>query len=249
MKPFRSLAALAQGVLLCCGAAAAEPVRFLVPVSLSMPLAEIVQSGAGPTLARGILFDWQNALARQLGREAITVVSPRKRLDFAHHQVDLYCFTRPEWTSNAEDFYWPATPFLTVENWIVGAASAPPVREVAALKGKRIGAILGYHYPTLDPLFAAEVMWRDNAQSEALMIQKQLAGRHQYMLIRALNFEYQKKINPELAGLKASPLSIERGDTYCAVAKQGRIGLAQLEQAQDTLIKNGELHKILQRYK
>ncbi|MES2264609.1 MAG: transporter substrate-binding domain-containing protein [Pseudomonadota bacterium] len=241
-------------LLLCCPLAQAEtPLRFLTVEGHALPLAQIRRMSNGQSeLTDGIIKDWQDALARELGRRPVDVVLPRKRQDLAvtTKQVDLRCFVSPEWlTGDAIAQYdWPA-PFLEVEERVVGASGAERVNGLDDLDKKTIGTVHGYQYRKLDPLFAAGRAKREDAPSESALMLKQLAGRTDVAVMRTLDFYYLQRNDPRLAQLALSPLVVSRFGMYCARPKYSSVTLQDLNAAQERMVKAGTMDKILLKYR
>ncbi|GJJ03406.1 hypothetical protein RugamoR64_39440 [Duganella rhizosphaerae] len=219
----------------------------------TMPFGLVVQGpNARLLLAGGITKDWQDALARELGRTPAYVLLPRKRQDMAVVQkmVDLRCFVSPDWlTSEQVALYdWPA-PFFDVEERLVGPVNGKPVESLEELAGERIGTVLGYSYRSLEPLFADGRAKRDDANNETSSVLKQVAGRTDFMVMRNLDFEYQRKTDPTLKKLRLTPVVISRFAMYCARPKYSSVTLRDLSNAQTRLLNAGVLDRILARYR
>lgn len=232
---------------------AAPPLRFLTVEGHGMPLGEIRSTRPGHAeLSGGIISEWQNALAQELKREPVNLILPRKRQDqaVARRQVDLRCFVSPEWLDAAAiaDYEWPA-PFMDVEERIVAKAGTAPVQQLEDLHGKAIGTVHGYQYRKLAPLFEAGRARRDDAPTEAALLAKQLAGRTDVSVIRALDFAYLLRRDPRLASLALAPLVVSRFSLYCARTRYGAVSLPELAAAQQRLLRAGVLDEILKKYR
>lgn len=228
--------------------AARPPLRFLVVEGHAMPLGESPRGALGA----GIIREWQDALAAQLGRTPVNLVLPRKRQDqaVAQNKVDLRCFVSPEWLTKEAiaEYDWPA-PFLAVEERVVTAAGAAPLRSLDELAGKTIGTVHGYQYRSLAPLFETRRARRDDAPSEAALLLKQLAGRTDVSVMRALDFAYLQRRDPRLSRLALSPLVVSSFSMYCARTKYGSVTLEALSAAQEKLLQAGVMDRILQKHK
>lgn len=216
-----------------------------------MPFGEFQTSGEHTTLTGGIMKAWQDALATELNRRAVPVLLSRLREE-QHNpnvQIDVRCFTTPEWVSDAQTRYeWPS-PFMTVEERLVGAATQPTVQGLEDLRGQSIGTVLGYHYPLLDPLFAKGQIVRDDAPNETAALRKQFAGRVDFTVMRTLDLAYLQRIDSKARALRPSPLVITRTPVYCARSRSATISLEQLESAQARLLSRGALERILAQYR
>jgi len=237
----------------CQAAVAQEPLRFLVVEGRSLPLGLMRNTAHGsPELAGGLIKDWQDALAHELGRRAVTLVLPRKRQDWAVEggKVDLRCFVSPEWLTHdiIAEYDWPA-PFMDVEERVVGPAGALPVQSLQDLEGKTIGAVRGYAYRKLDPLFSSGRAKRDDAPGETALLLKQLAGRTDYSLMRTLDFHYLRHTDTRMGNLSLSPFVVSRFSMYCARTRYATVSLQELSAAQERLLLSGALEKMLQKYR
>ncbi len=198
------------------------------------------------------MLDWQDALAKELGRTPVYVLLPRKRQDMAvaQHKVDLRCFVSPDWLTReqGEQYDWPS-PFFDVEERLVGPANGNPVDSLDELAGARIGTVLGYSYRSLEPLFADGRAKRDDASNETSSLLKQVAGRTDFLVMRSLDFEYQQKTDPTLQKLRLTPVVVSRFAMYCARPKYSNVTLRELSIAQTRLLNAGVLDRILARYR
>lgn len=237
-----------------CGTAtyAQDPVRFLVVDGRSLPMGLMRNTPHGPELVDGLIKDWQDALAQELGRRPVHLVLPRKRQDWAveGHKVDLRCFVSPEWLTQdiIAEYDWPA-PFMEVEERVIGPASAPPAQSLRDLEGKTIGGVHGYTYRKLDALFASGKAKREDAPGENALLLKQLAGRTDYSMMRTLDFHYLRRSDARMAALAISPFVVSRFPMYCARTKYSAVTLQELSAAQERLLQSGALEKILQKYR
>ncbi|RFP13883.1 MULTISPECIES: ABC transporter substrate-binding protein [unclassified Duganella] len=232
---------------------AAQPVRFLMLENRTMPFGLVVQGpNAHLLLADGITKDWQDALAKELGRTPAYLLLPRKRQDMAVVQklVDLRCFVSPDWLTSEqmEQYDWPA-PFFEVEERLVGPVNGKPLDSLDELSGARIGTVLGYSYRSLEPLFADGRAKRDDAINETSSVLKQVAGRTDFMVMRSLDFEYQQKSDPTLKKLRLTPVVVSRFAMYCARPKYSSVTLRDLSNAQTRLLNAGVLDRILAKYR
>jgi polar amino acid transport system substrate-binding protein len=245
------MVALAGGL---CGAAvqARDPVRFLAVDGRSLPMGLMRATPHGPELAGGVIKDWQDALARELGRRPVTLVLPRKRQDWAvaGHKVDLRCFVSPAWLTPEliGQYDWPA-PFMDVEERVIGPDGAPPVHALRDLEGKTIGGVHGYFYRKLNALFASGKALREDAPGETALLLKQLAGRTDYSVMRTLDFHYLRRNDTRMAALAMSPFVVSHFAMYCARTKYSVVTLQELSSAQERLLQAGALEKILQKYR
>ena len=172
---------LAWGALLLLsldGAAADAPLRFVVPDSWAMPMVQLERGR--PT--QGILYDVMLSLATQVGVPAQFHVLPRGRVQNAMEQgeVDIRCYAAQSWTPNQSGDYIWSIPLWTQPDLLVSRPDAKDSVNPAHLPHQSIGTVLGYSYPTLQPLFDANRLYRDDARNQEQVLEKLHAGRNRY---------------------------------------------------------------------
>jgi len=167
-------------ISLACLAAPA-PLRFSVSDSWAMPMAEV--EGDRPT--QGILYDLMLSLATQVGRPAEFHVLARARIAgaMAHGDIDVRCYVAQAWVDSLSGDYTWSVPLMVQRNVMVSSPAAPQPMHVGELVPQSIGTVLNYRYAALDPLFASGRLTRDDSRSEALVLQKLVAGRFKYAVI------------------------------------------------------------------
>ena len=225
---------------LCIEQAKAEeaPLRFL---SSGFPLA------IGATIEP----EFEDALAKELGRKAIHIDLSRKRMEITNtqQQVDLVCFVQPAWFGDSSEFYeWTKTPLMSINYIFIGSKTAPLVRKFTDIKGKKLGTILGYRYQNLQKYFETEFAIREDAPTLESSLEKQLLNRSDYTVIRSFVFRYLKKTNPKYANLITSPLIISNEPVFCGRMKSSTLSQKDLEAAIERIISRGGLQLIIAKY-
>lgn len=169
-------------------AAAEAPLRFVVPDSWAMPLVQIERDR--PT--QGILYDIMLSLATQVGVPAQFHVLPRPRVQNAmeHGEVDVRCYVSQAWLPNQSGDYIWSVPLLVQRDLLVGRRGSPATVDPADLPRQSIGTVLGYSYPTLQPLFDANRLHREDARNQAQVLDKLLAGRYRYAVSNQLTLDW-----------------------------------------------------------
>jgi polar amino acid transport system substrate-binding protein len=217
---------------------------FAVSTSSAMPMTGFRHD----MLVEGLLKDFGDALARELGLAPRYVNLPRKRVEAALRagQADLLCDLRPEWLE-VKDWLWTDTVFSN-KMIIAGRADTPALARLADLGGERVGTLLGYHYPEVESRIGAGFQ-RDDAATDDVNTTKLLNGRFRYMVSNTLYYDYQRKVHPAGERLNAEVLSIRSFDTYCALAPSGRIALDRVNRAILALRARGDMERIYDRYR
>ncbi|GAA5175797.1 ABC transporter substrate-binding protein [Niveibacterium umoris] len=240
-------------VSLSSRAALGQPLHVAVSEGWNMPFARFVRDAGGTRLEAGVIHDWYRALAAELGRPIDFTVLPPMRVDLLvrDEQIDLRCFSSPEWENKdlLQAYQWSDQQILSVEERLVGGPRAATVKRLEDLAGQSIGTVIGYRYPLLEPLFRQQRITREDAPSEAVMLEKQLLGRSDYSVVRALTLEYLQSQDPKWLGLQTSPLVVSSTPLYCLLRRGSGISMAQFDAALANLRRRGTMQQLLERYR
>lgn len=222
----------------------AEDIVFAVSTGSAMPMTQF----RNEELTGGLLKDFGDALAQELGMAPRYLNLPRKRVETALQagQADLLCDLRPEWLDST-GWLWTGTVF---SNTMIVASriDTPPIARLSDMHGQRVGTVLGYRYPEVERRMGARFQ-RDDAGSDDLNTGKLLNGRFSYMMSNALYYDYQRKVHPGGARLNPAVFPIRPFDTYCALPPRGRLDLDTVNRAIAALRKRGAMQQILDRYR
>lgn len=158
--------------------ASQPPLRFVIADSWAMPMVQIERGR--PT--QGILYDMMLSLATQVGVPAQFHVLPRARVQNAmeHGEVDVRCYAAQSWLPNLSGDYIWSLPLFFQRDLLISRQDQPPDADPAHLPRQSIGTVLGYSYPTLQPIFDADRLWREDARNQEQVLDKLLAGRYRY---------------------------------------------------------------------
>lgn len=219
-----------------------KPLVMLVETSAWMPQARI----EGDRVVEGLHLDLGQALARRLGRDLVTRPVPRKRLAEAlqRGEGDLLCDYQSEWLPGA--FAW-SRPFIPDQALLVTAASAPAPATLAALAGQPVGTVRGYVYPEMTDALRAGFM-RNDAPDAVTNLQKLALGRVQHALTGRRVLEYQQRLGRFTLPLHP-PLVVSEVLAQCALSPSSPVNLAALNAAIQGLLADGELNRLLARYR
>jgi len=231
--------------LLLCAVAQAQPPRplvMLVETSALMPQARI----EGDRVVEGLHLDLGQALARRLGRDLVAKPVPRKRLAEAlqRGEGDLLCDYQSDWLPGA--FAW-SRPFLPDQALLVSAASAPAPATLTALAGQPVGTVRGYVYPEVADALRSGFL-RDDAPDAVANLQKLELGRIRHALTGRRVLEYQQRIGRFRLPLHP-PLVVSEVLAQCALSPSSPVGLAALNAAIQGLVSEGELNRLLAKYR
>ncbi|HEY0955471.1 MAG TPA: transporter substrate-binding domain-containing protein [Roseateles sp.] len=231
------------GLLAACAWAAPQPpLVLLIDTSAQMPQARVEDD----RVVEGLHLDLGRALARRLGREMVAKPVPRKRLAEAlqRGEGELLCDYQSEWVPGS--FAW-SRPFIPDQALLVSAATAPPPAGLAALAGQPVGTVRGYVYPEMAEALR-DGFRRDDAPDAATNLQKLQRGRISHALTGRRALEYQQRTGALRLALHP-PLVVSEVLAQCALAPTASLSLQDLNAAIHGLVADGELNRLLARYR
>lgn len=198
----------------------------------------------GNQLVDGLHRDIGMALAARLGRQAVFLGLPRKRIGLALEQgkADLICMYIPQWLPG--NFHW-SQPFFPQREVVVTDTAVPRPATLADLKGQTIATVLGYFHPELERALGPGFV-REDGPSSSANLRKLAAGRLHHVVTQQSTLDYHQKTGQRLAVYP--PLLVKAYMTQCAVSPQGQVGVAAINQAIARLVKDGEAARITARY-
>ncbi|HEV6964702.1 substrate-binding periplasmic protein [Roseateles sp.] len=219
-----------------------RPLVMLVETSALMPQARI----EGERVVEGLHLDLGQALGRRLGREVVARPVPRKRLAEAlqRGEGDLLCDYQSDWLPGV--FAW-SRPFLPDQALLISAAVAPAPAQLSALAGEPIGTVRGYVYPEVSEALRGGFV-RDDAPDAVTNLQKLELGRVRHALTGRRVLEYQQRLGHVRLALHP-PLVVSEVLAQCALSPSSPVGLAALNAAIQGLVAEGELNRLLARYR
>ena len=238
------LPALVLLVLGHTGHAEERALRFSINDSWAMPMVRIEQGKA----VEGILVDLQQRLAAKVGRKAELLVMPRLRVQQALDagEIDVRCYVSPNWLNNSHDSYIWSLPLMSQRDVLVGthAQNLQPEQ----LHNERLGTVLGFSYPRLEPLFANGQLQREDARTQDLALRKLSARRYQYAITNELSLHWFNRQQPPaqklhiLSEVAAEPIA-------CIVRNAPDVPTIALLRAIVQMKQDGEFDTLLARYR
>ena len=240
---------IALGALLLVSlsvAAAEAPLRFVVSDSWAMPMVQM-ERGGRPT--QGILHDIMLSLATQVGMPAQFHVLPRARVQNAmdHGEVDIRCHVSPSWLPNLSGDYSWSVPLLVQRDLLIGRRESPTSVNLAGLQRQSIGTVRGYNYPTLQPLFDADRLHREDARNQEQVLDKLLAGRYRYAVSNQWTLDwFNQRLLPERQ-LQSVALVHEQ-TVGCYVRNDPKVPVQRILNTLQHMKMSGEIDDIIRLY-
>ncbi|KAB0486686.1 amino acid ABC transporter substrate-binding protein, PAAT family [Pseudomonas reinekei] len=221
------------------------PLRFVVPDSWTMPMVHLEHGR--PT--QGILYDVMISLATQVGIPAEFHVLPRGRVQNAmeHGEVDVRCYAAQSWLPNQSGDYIWSIPLWTQPDLLISRpAQAEPVVP-ANLHPQLIGTVLGYNYQTLQPLFDAKRLHRDDARNQAQVLEKLNAGRNRYAVSNQWTLDwYNQRLLPQQQLLSVAVL--QEQSVGCYVRNDPKVPVQRILRTLLRMKMSGEIDDIIRLY-
>lgn len=225
---------------------AEQPVlRFSIAESWSMPLMRTEQEQP----VEGILFDLTQALAREVGVRPQYHVMARLRLQEAmqNGDIDVRCYVSPQWLSDRPGDYLWSVPLIEQRDLLVGRAGDSGPASPDDLSPQAIGTVLGYTYPTLEPLFSSGRLQREDSRNQLLALQKLQAGRYRHAVSNQLSLQWFNRQLPAAQHLHGLAVLQEQA-LGCMVRNDPALPTQALLRALVRLKQSGEIERIIERY-
>ncbi|RON72087.1 amino acid ABC transporter substrate-binding protein [Pseudomonas fluorescens] len=225
--------------------AAQAPLRFAVPDSWAMPMVQL--QGGRPT--QGILHDVLLSLATQVGAPAQFVVLPRARVQSAmeHGDIDVRCYAALSWLPNQSGDYIWSVPLWFQRDLLISRKEQPAQINPAQLPRQAIGTVLGYSYPTLQPLFDADQLQREDARNQEQVLEKLLAGRYRYAVSNQWTLDWiNQRLLPEqqLQGVAV----LQEQNIGCYVRNDPNVPVQRILRTLLRMKMSGEIDDIIRLY-
>jgi polar amino acid transport system substrate-binding protein len=215
--------------------------RMVIDSATHMPMARIERDAvsAGMTLELGQL------LAQQLGRDLQVLARPRKRLlqSLESGEAHIACSYMPAWLPGS--LQWSQGFFRHDEVLVSRQDAKRPVR-LEALRGQRIGTILGFVYPGYSAALGNAFVREDAPNAEA-NLRKLAAGRIEHAAVSARLLSYQQRTGAFSAAIHP-PLLTATLLTHCALGPAAPVSLQALDAAIAAIQRGGSLERLYRRY-
>lgn len=229
---------------------AGDSLTFAMSDALEMPF--INRNRESQKELPGILAEWNTALARQLGKQAVFGVYPSKRIVRVMEDgtADALCYVLPQWLPQelANKLIW-SPPFLTDQERIVFRNDQKPIAQLSDLYGIRLGTVLGYKYATLQSDLESKKILRDDAPTEVLSFEKLFHGRYLHLVAHDMTAAWYRKTEPRMKSYLSSSYVVTAYQAKCAFGPKAGLTEQGLESAFAEMEKHGVMREILQKYR
>lgn len=225
--------------------AAETPLRFAMPDSWAMPMVQYERGR--PT--QGILYDIMLSLATQVGVPAQFHVLPRTRVQSAmeHGEIDVRCYAAQSWLPNQSGDYIWSLPLLFQRDLLVSRQGSPTSVEAKTLPRQSIGTVLGYTYPTLQPLFDSGQLQREDARNQEQVLEKLLAGRYHYAVSNQWTLDWLNQRLPAEQKLQGVAV-LQEQQVGCYVRNAPNVPVQRILRTLLRMKMSGEIDDIIRLY-
>ncbi len=202
-------------------------------------------------LAGGLLKALVDELGAELGIEVEYRLLPRKRLQqqLLAGQLHLLPHANPAWLPDADAFFWSA-PWIEDRDVLIVRRDEPgPITDLHGLSGRRIGTILGYHYPELDFFFEHRMLLRDDGHDLRQNLERLAARRIDLLVDSEVMIDDQLRQMPHPERFRKLDLIVANNPRHLALSKHAPISIEQLERALQALRQQGRITELLERYR
>jgi polar amino acid transport system substrate-binding protein len=225
--------------------AAETPLRFAMPDSWAMPMVQYERGR--PT--QGILYDIMLSLATQVGVPAQFHVLPRTRVQSAmeHGEIDVRCYAAQSWLPNQSGDYIWSLPLLFQRDLLVSRQGPPTSVDAKTLPRQSIGTVLGYTYPTLQPLFDGGQLQREDARNQEQVLEKLLAGRYRYAVSNQWTLDWLNQRLPPEQKLQGVAV-LQEQQVGCYVRNDPNVPVQRILRTLLRMKMSGEIDDIIRLY-
>jgi len=227
-------------------ALAAERWRIAVSETNGPPF---VLYASGGRFDGGLAADLMTGLGEALGLEGVFLNVPRGRVEpgVRDGDLDAACFLAPDWVVDSSRLRWSPELFR-IQQVIVSRAGGEHIASAEQLHGKRVGTLLNYRYPELQPLFAEGRIERVDAPNTAANIAKLRAGRIDAFLDVDLSILYAIESGKLPENIQVDLLWAPDNPVHCAFSPAFAEAHPAFHQALQQMVDDGRIDAWIRRY-
>lgn len=227
-----------------CADAHARPLTFAFGDHNEAPFA-IVDNGQ---LKGGFALEFGRALAGRLGLDAAFRFVPRNRItaEITAGSVDAYCLAaQPYYPTFAADRF--TLPLFGDQDIILLSAGLRGPAELSSLTGARVGAVLGFLYPSaVETLFANGKAERIDARNAEGNLRKLQGGRLDAVILPMAAWRLALSRDPALAGaVRPDFIPVAVRERVCLISPSSPVSVPDINLAIQSLLADGTLSTLV----
>jgi len=143
-------------------------------------------------------------------------------------------------------FGW-SRAFIPDQTVLVTGAGSPAPQRLAAVAGHPVGTVLGYAYPEVAQALGRDFR-RDDAPDAVANLRKLELGRVAHVLTGRRLLDYRRRSGSFTLALHP-PLVVAEVQGQCGLSPHSPVSLAELNAAIQGIVAQGELGRILAKYR
>jgi polar amino acid transport system substrate-binding protein len=161
--------------------------------------------------------------------------------------IDVRCYATESWLPDHSVSYVFSQPLMYQRDVLIGRTGQSTLTSPEQLPRQNVGTVLGYHYPSLQPLFDGGRLRRDDARSQLQVLQKLKAGRFEYAVSNQLSLDWFNRQFPPEQQLHSLAV-LEEQALGCFVRNTPELPVQRILQTLQSMKQSGEIDQIIQRY-
>ncbi|TWB41908.1 substrate-binding periplasmic protein [Nitrospirillum pindoramense] len=242
--------------------ARAESRTVVSPPSVSRPLVFGILETEQPPLVEmrdgvvtgGLVKAIGDEIAQRTGFKPIYRLMPRNRFegDLANGLIDLACGYSPDWLPKIDPSRFSVSLLTSRSVLVVRGEDADRLRTLSDLAGRRVGAILGFHYPAeVESAFIDGTWQREDAPTADSNFRKLRNRRVDAILTTDLEAEYRQGAGqsdganaPRDGALAVLPQPVGEHQERCANGPASPLSMDALNAAVDAMRADGTLTRL-----
>ena len=200
---------------------------------------------------KGILFDVLTSITHQLGYQVATQKLPKNRIIFEMESSDLDASPMAkEWIKNPEKYEFTDIIIQAKDKVFYLKSNSIDFHSIENLYQKRIATFLGFTYPMLEPYFEKGKIIRVDVKTDWAMLKSIVLGRVDGGILKQRAGQWRIKQNPEWQGkFMMSDKHVGEFGYRIMFRPKWKSFVSQFNKRLKIMKKNGELDKIISKYK
>jgi len=163
----------------------------------------IITTDEGPN-NHGIMVDVMREITSTPDKTVVLAHFPEKRCQLLLKEGHVDAMPKAkEWVEDPSLFYWTDSVISSSDVLVSRRGECPPAKP-EALTGKTIGVVLGYHYPTLAPLFKDGIIKRHDAHNTTNLMRMVKRGHIDIAVTNRHVAEWIIKNNDDMSAVEFS---------------------------------------------
>lgn len=227
--------ALSQPLIVLFGSHNAEPYAFI----------------EDDILVGGIVKDIGDELGELLNMPIEYINVPRKRMEYylLSGEAHIRLMANPEWVKDPEKYKWSKPLFEEFDSFVVSKQKSFKIDEFSDLKNKVLGTIHGYYYPSLAELFRKQEITRDDTNNMVANFRRLELGRIDSFIDSNISIAYYLKKHQAYDRFSIAEKVAAKHQIQAMMSPSIPISFNRINEAFDTMKKNGKVQEILQKYR